>query len=318
MTLEIAGFPGLPVDAIGAEGFSGSRPGAHGGMVHASVRRMPRPTGLPCGHRPDAAVLLRLPHWSNPSWEALAFPGASNPVCRPPEAVRRTRVTNSDYLSSDVGVRRAPQRRRRMRENAARTCSSLRRSASTATTSTSQPRGPATSSCLRQRPGRLGVGRFSILAGSTLGGGTVVSNYIETSSLPSRSWPSRRTIRLSRFPPFRRKVHMDLVIEHISANAEATRFDQYPASCSVPGWARLRRRPIWPEAPRSTTTSSAATCARCSSRLQSFRLEDLKLQDASELRARAVVNCRADRILMQGHRRRRRASSRAPTARPRR
>ena len=174
---------------------------------------------------PDAAG-------GNPNWEALGFPGPKAP---PPSAEQAPKTIGikevsgeTARLSCDVcvvgsgaggSVIAARVRRRR-----ARTCWCWRwaRTATRRTSPTSRCRATSISTTaaawLTSESGSI-----TILAGSTLGGGTVVNymNCVRTPETILAEWEGRLDgCRLER--DFIEE-HMDVVMERIGANTEATR-----------------------------------------------------------------------------------------------
>lgn len=143
-------------------------------------------------------------------------------------------------------------------------------------------------------------GSMAIMAGSTLGGGTVV-NYMNCVRTPPEilaEWESHGLGGLS--DPSFVSEHIDVVMERIGANTEATKQNnthrRLMAGCDVLGY---EHRPIWRNASLDDDPEFCGYCALgCQ---QGCKRSAMKtwLQDASDSGARAIVGCHADRILVE-------------------
>jgi choline dehydrogenase-like flavoprotein len=143
-------------------------------------------------------------------------------------------------------------------------------------------------------------GSIAILAGQTLGGGTVV-NYMNCVRTPDHilaEWEGHGVTGLS--DPSFVEDHMEVVLERIGANTEATKqntiHQRLMAGCDELGY---EHRPIWRNA---TTDDDPEFCGYCALGCQKgCKRSAMKtwLQDASDAGGRAVVGCHADRILVE-------------------
>ena len=142
-------------------------------------------------------------------------------------------------------------------------------------------------------------GSMAILAGSTLGGGTVVNymNCVRTPDAILGEWASHGLEGLD--DPAFVSEHMDVVLERIGANTEATKqnntHQRLQAGCDELGY---EHRPIWRNASLDDDPEFCGFCALgCQ---QGCKRSAMKtwLQDASDSGARAVIGCHADRILV--------------------
>lgn len=146
-------------------------------------------------------------------------------------------------------------------------------------------------------------GSMAIMAGSTLGGGTVV-NYMNCVRTPPEilaEWESHGLEGLS--DSSFADDHIDVVMERIGANTEATKqnntHQRLLAGCDALGY---EHRPIWRNASLDDDPEFCGYCALgCQ---QGCKRSAMKtwLQDASDSGARAVVGCHADRVLVDGGR----------------
>jgi choline dehydrogenase-like flavoprotein len=143
-------------------------------------------------------------------------------------------------------------------------------------------------------------GSIAILAGATLGGGTVV-NYMNCVRPPESvlsEWASHGVAGLDE-PAFV-SDHLDVVMERIGANTEATTQNgthrRLIEACDQLGY---EHRPIWRNA---ALDDDAAFCGYCPTGCQQgCKRSAMKtwLQDCSDAGGRAVVGAHADRILCQ-------------------
>ncbi len=142
-------------------------------------------------------------------------------------------------------------------------------------------------------------GSISILAGATLGGGTVVNymNCIPTPERIIREW-SEHGIAGMDDPAAYTRDHVELVLERLGANTEATRQNgthtRLMAGLDALGH---EHRPIVRNA---TLDDDAEKCGYCTVGCQhGCKRSAMKtwLQDASDSGAKALVGCAATRIL---------------------
>jgi choline dehydrogenase-like flavoprotein len=141
-------------------------------------------------------------------------------------------------------------------------------------------------------------GSISILAGSTLGGGTVVNymNCVRTPDTVLAEWESHGLEGVA--SPSFIEEHIDVVMERIGANTEATRqnntHQRLMEACDALGY---EHRAIWRNA---SLDDNAEFCGHCSLGCQhGCKRSAMKtwLQDTSDHGGSAVVGCHADRIL---------------------
>ncbi len=143
-------------------------------------------------------------------------------------------------------------------------------------------------------------GSISILAGSTLGGGTVVNymNCVRTPESILAEWEGHglEGVSSSSFIA----EHMDVVMERIGANTEATQqnrtHQKMLEACDELGY---EHRPIWRNASLEDDPEFCGYCLLGCQRGCKRSAMKTWLQDASDRGARAVVNTHADRILVQ-------------------
>ena len=144
-------------------------------------------------------------------------------------------------------------------------------------------------------------GSISILAGATLGGGTVV-NYMNCIPTPARiidEWSEHGLAGMDDAEAYTRD-HIELVLERLGANTEATRQNgthtRLMAGLDALGH---EHRPIVRNA---TLDDDAEQCGYCTVGCQhGCKRSAMKtwLQDASDAGAQAVVGCAATRILTE-------------------
>ena len=143
-------------------------------------------------------------------------------------------------------------------------------------------------------------GSISILAGQTLGGGTVV-NYMNCIPTPERivkEWAGHGLVGLEDYEAYKRD-HVDVVMERINANTEATTQNEthkkLMAACDALGY---EHRPIVRNVSLDDDAEQCGFCFAGCQRGCKRSVMKTRLQDASDAGARAVVGCHADRILV--------------------
>jgi choline dehydrogenase-like flavoprotein len=305
---EIEALGGL-LDALGAEGFAEAPLEARTQIIHAFRDQDEQSKhGL---HQLKALTFLffyALPdeRGSNPNWEALGYPGPVSPP-PPPEAAPKTisieAVAGEEAtIACDVCV---------VGSGAGGAVIAARCAAAGKDVVVLEAGGYRNESDFKQLelPGYLELyyggglaasesGSIAVLAGATLGGGTVV-NYMNCVRPPDgvlAEWASHGIDGLDR-PEFVSE-HVDVVLERIGANTEATTQNgthrRLIAACDALGY---EHRPIWRNA---ALDDDPANCGYCPVGCQhGCKRSTLKtwLQDCSDAGGRAVVGAHADRIL---------------------
>ena len=143
-------------------------------------------------------------------------------------------------------------------------------------------------------------GSIAILAGSTLGGGTIVNymNCVRTPESILAEWEGHglEGVASSSFL----EDHMDVVMERIGANTEATRqnhtHQKLLQGCDALGY---EHRPIWRNASLDDDPEFCGYCLLGCQRGCKRSAMKTWLQDASDGGGRAVTGCHADRILVE-------------------
>lgn len=305
---EIEQFGGL-FDALHGEGFTDADLATRTALIHGFAAQDP---GAKLGLRgvkgltllffygmPDAAG-------SNPNWEALGFPGPPTSPPTPEESPKRLAVREvsgaTATLRCDVCVvgsgagggviaARCAQ--------AGRDVLVLEAGGYRSESDFSNQEVPGYFELYHG--GGLGAsesGSISVLAGATLGGGTVVNymNCVRTPDTILDEWERHGLAGLGQSAFV--QEHLDVVMERLGANTEATRQNgthrRLLRACDELGY---EHRPIWRNA---TLDDDAAHCGHCSLGCQhGCKRSALKtwLQDASDAGAHAVVGCHADRVL---------------------
>jgi choline dehydrogenase-like flavoprotein len=144
-------------------------------------------------------------------------------------------------------------------------------------------------------------GSISILAGQTLGGGTVVNymNCIRTPDHILEEWAGHGLVGLDDAESYARE-HIDVVLERINANTEATTQNgTHRRLMDGLDALGLEHRPIVRNA---SLDDDPEVCGFCSlGCVNGCKRSVMKtwLQDASDAGARCVVDCHADRILVE-------------------
>ncbi len=307
---EIAGFAGL-LDALRAEGFANADLATRTQMVHGfgaqdaaakqGLRALKGLALLFFYGLPDAAG-------SNANWEALGFPGAK---AAPPSAERAPKTIGVQELSGETATLSCDVCVIGSGAGGsviAAECASAGKDV--LVLEMGGYRNESDFSNL-EVPGYFELyyggalatsesGSISILAGSTLGGGTVVNymNCVRTPASILAEWESHGLAGVSSSSFI--SDHMDVVMERIGANTEATRqnrtHQKLLAACDELGY---EHRPIWRNASLDDDPEFCGHCLLGCQRGCKRSAMKTWLQDASDRGARTVVSCHADRILVQ-------------------
>jgi choline dehydrogenase-like flavoprotein len=143
-------------------------------------------------------------------------------------------------------------------------------------------------------------GSIAILAGSTLGGGTVV-NYMNCLRTPARVRREWREHGIDGIDEPAYDEHIDAVMKRINATDEATTQNrQHRKLINALDELGMEHRPIVRNV--DPTCEDPHVCGYCLAGCQrGCKQSTMKtyLQDASDAGARVVVNCHADRVLVQ-------------------
>jgi choline dehydrogenase-like flavoprotein len=305
---EIEALGGL-LDALGAEGFVEAPLEARTAIVHGFRDQEPAAKhGL---HQLKALTYLffyALPDEAgqNPNWEAISYPGPRSAPPSPEAAPKTVAVEavsgESATLECDVCV---------VGSGAGGAVIAARCAAAGKQVLVLEAGGYRNEADFKQLelPGYLELyyggglaasesGSIAILAGATLGGGTVV-NYMNCVRPPERilaEWAGHGLEGLD--DPGFVSDHVEVVLERIGANAEATTQNgthrRLLEACDALGY---EHRPIWRNA---ALDDEPANCGYCMVGCQQgCKRSAMKtwLQDCSDAGGRAVVGAHADRIL---------------------
>ena len=311
MTLEeIAGFAGL-LDALGTEGFADADLAARTQTVHGFIaqdaaaklglRALKSLTLLFFYGLPDAAG-------ANPNWEAIGFPG---PKAAPPSAEQAPKTISIQEVSGEratlscdvcvIGSGAGGSVIAAECANAGKDVIVLEMGAYRNESDFSGLEVPGYFELYYG--GGLATsesGSISILAGSTLGGGTVVNymNCVPTPPSILAEWESHGLAGVSSGAFV--EEHMNVVMERIGANTEATRqnrtHQQLLRACDELGY---EHRPIFRNASLDDDPEFCGHCLLGCQRGCKRSAMKTWLQDASDRGARAVVGCHADRVIVK-------------------
>lgn len=311
MPEEIEALGGL-LDALAAEGFDEAPLEARTQIVHGFRAQDPEAKhGL---HQLKALTILffyALPDEAglNPNWEAIGYPGPSSPPPGPEQAPKTIAVEEVSgpgaTLRADVCV---------VGSGAGGAVIAARCAAAGKDVLVLEMGGYRNEQDFKQLelPGYLELyyggglaasesGSIGILAGQTLGGGTVVNymNCVRTPEEVLREWDAEHGLTGLGDPSFVAD-HMDVVMERLGANTEATAQNaihrRLIAGCDELGY---EHRPIWRNA---SLDDDPAKCGYCPAGCQhGCKRSAMKtwLQDASDSGARALVGCHAERVLSE-------------------
>ena len=309
MPEEIEAFAGL-LDALAAEGFSQADLPARTAIVHALREQDPEAKlGL---HSLKALTMLffyALPdeQGRNPNWEAIGYPGApAPPAADAPKTIRVQEVAGeSATLDCDVCVVGSGAGGGVIAARAAEADKQV------LVLEAGAYRNEADFKSL-ELPGMQELyyggglaasedGSISILAGQTLGGGTVV-NYMNCIPTPERivtEWAGHGVVGLDDYESYRRE-HIDVVMDRINANTEATTQNEthkkLMAACDALGY---EHRPIVRNVALDDEPEQCGFCFAGCPRGCKRSVMKTWLQDASDAGASALVGCHADRILVE-------------------
>jgi len=309
MPEEIEAFAGL-LDALAAEGFAQADLPARTAIVHALREQDPEAKlGL---HSLKALTMLffyALPdeQGRNPNWEAIGYPGApAPPAADAPKTIRVQEVAGeSATLDCDVCVVGSGAGGGVIAARAAEADKQV------LVLEAGAYRNEADFKSL-ELPGMQELyyggglaasedGSISILAGQTLGGGTVV-NYMNCIPTPERivtEWAGHGVVGLDDYESYRRE-HIDVVMDRINANTEATTQNEthkkLMAACDALGY---EHRPIVRNVALDDEPEQCGFCFAGCPRGCKRSVMKTWLQDASDAGASALVGCHADRILVE-------------------
>ena len=307
---EIAGFAAL-LDALDAEGFADADLEARTQTVHGFIaqdasaklglRALKGLTLLFFYGLPDAAG-------SNPNWEALGFPGAK---AAPPSAEEAPKTISIQAVSGEtatlscdvcvVGSGAGGSVIAAECANAGKDVIVLEMGAYRNESDFSNLEVPGYFELYYG--GGLATsesGSISILAGSTLGGGTVVNymNCVPTPASILTEWEGHGLAGVSSSSFI--EDHMNVVMERIGANTEATRqnrtHQQLMRACDELGY---EHRPIFRNASLDDDPEFCGHCLLGCQRGCKRSAMKTWLQDASDRGGRAVVGCHAEKVLVK-------------------
>jgi choline dehydrogenase-like flavoprotein len=307
---EIAAFAGL-LDALAGEGFTDADVATRTQLIHGfSAQDSEAKLGLRAFKGLTLLFFYGLPDAAggNPNWEAVGYPGAKTPAPSPQQAPKTIAVKEltgeTAQLTCEVCVVGSGAGGSVIAAECAKAGKDV------LVLEMGGYRNEADFSNL-EIPGYFDLyyggglltsesGSIGILAGSTLGGGTIV-NYMNCVRTPEKilaEWEGHGLEGLSERSFV--QEHMDVVMERIGANTEATRqngtHQKLLHACDELGY---EHRPIWRNA---SLDDDAEFCGYCSLGCQrGCKRSAMKtwLQDASDSGAQAVVGCRAEEILVQ-------------------
>ena len=307
---EIAGFAGL-LDGLAGEAFNDADTDGRTKLVHGFSEQDPEAKlGLRALKGLTLLFFYGLPDeaGANPNWEAIGFPGPKAP---PPSAQDAPKTINVEAVSGEA---------------ATLSCDVL-------VVGSGAGGGVIAAQCAEagkdvlvlemggyrnesdftnlEVPGYFELyyggglatsesGSIAILAGSTLGGGTVVNymNCVRTPESILAEWESHGLEGLASGSFV--ADHMDVVMERIGANTEATKqnktHQKLMEACDELGY---EHRPIWRNASLDDDPEFCGFCLLGCQRGCKRSAMKTWLQDASDGGARAVVGCHADKILVE-------------------
>ena len=244
----------------------------------------------------------------NPNWEALGYPGPNSPAPSPAEAPKTIRVEDvqgaAATLRTDVCV---------VGSGAGGAVVAAGCAAAGMSVLVLEMGSYRNESDFKQLeiPGMFELylggglltsenGSIAVLAGSTLGGGTVVNymNCIRTPQHIREEWAQHGLEGLD--AEAYERDHIDVVSERLGANTEMTRqngtHQRLMQGLDALG---LEHRPIMRNAAPNDDPEFCGYCAMgCQHGCKRSTMKTW-LQDASDAGARCVVQCRADRVLVE-------------------
>lgn len=310
---EIEALGGL-LDALAAQGFDGAPLEARTQIVHGFRAQDPAAKlGLEQLKGLTILFFYALPDdaGSNPNWEAIGYPG---PVAAPASAEAAPKTIAVAEVSGEAATLRADVCV--VGSGAGGAVIAARCAAAGRDVLVLEAGGYRNEQDFKQLelPGYLELyyggglassesGSIAVLAGQTLGGGTVV-NYMNCVRPPERvlgEWAAAGLEGLD--DPAFVAEHVDVVMERIGANTEATEQNathrRLIAGCDALGY---EHRPIWRNASLDDEPAECGYCAFGCTRGCKRSAMRTWLQDASDAGSRALVGCHADRILTEGGR----------------
>ena len=310
---EIAGFAGL-LDALGAQGFAEADLGTRTQLVHGfSAQDAEAKQGLRAIKGLSLLFFYGLPDaaGANPNWETLGFPGPKAPAPSGEQAPKTISVQEVSGRTATLACEVCVIGSGAGGSVIAAECAKAGKDV--LVLEMGAYRNESDFSNL-EVPGYFELyhggalatsqsGSISILAGSTLGGGTVVNymNCVRTPESILAEWEAHGLAGLS--SSSFAEDHIDVVMERIGANTEATRqnrtHQKMLEACDQLGY---EHRAIWRNA---SLDDNPEFCGQCALGCQhGCKLSAMKtwLQDASDCGARSIVNCHAEKIVVEdGH-----------------
>ncbi len=306
---EIAQFAGL-LDALAAEGFDAADLDGRTQLIHGFNQDPAAKLGLKAFRNLSFLFFYAAPDAAggNPNWEQLGFPGPKSAPPTPEQAPKTINLQSvsgeSATLECDVCVVGSGA------GGGVIAAASAQAGKSVLVLEMGQYRNESDFHNLEvpgyfelyYGGGLLGSesGSIATLAGSTLGGGTVV-NYMNCVRTPQHildEWQEHGLQGLA--SPAFISEHMEVVLERINANTEATTqnaiHQKMMAGCDALG---IEHRPIWRNA---SVDDDAEFCGHCLMGCQKgCKRSAMKtwLQDCSDSGGRAIVGCHAERILTE-------------------
>jgi choline dehydrogenase-like flavoprotein len=305
---EAAQFAGL-LDALEAEGFSGLDLDGRTALLHAVAQDPAAKLGLKAFRNLSFLFFYAAPDetGSNANWEHLGFPGPPPAPADPaPKTVALQEVSGETAeLEADVVVVGSGAGGGVIAAQCAQAGKRV------LVLEMGQYRSEADFHGL-ELPGYFELyygggllgsesGSIATLAGSTLGGGTVV-NYMNCVRTPDRilaEWEEQHGVTGLASGGFVEE-HLEPVLERIGANTEATTQNaihrRMMQGCDALG---IEHRPIWRNASLDDDPERCGFCiVGCANGCKRSSMKTW-LQDCSDHGGRAVVGCRADRVLTQ-------------------
>lgn len=305
---EVAQFAGL-LDALAAEGFDGADLAGRTQIVHAFNQDPAAKLGLKAFRNLTFLFFYAGPdaQGRNPNWEHLGFPGPKSAPPTPEEAPKTLNLQAVEgeqmTLSCDVCVVGSGAGGGVIAARCAQAGQRVLVLEAGQYRSESDFHNLEVPSYfeLYYGGGLLGSesGSIATLAGATLGGGTVVNymNCVRTPDAIRQEWEAHglQGVASDAFL----SEHMDVVLERLGANTEATTQNathrKLMAGCDALG---IEHRPIWRNASLDDDDTFCGHCLMgCQKGCKRSAMKTW-LQDCSDDGGLAVVGCHADRILV--------------------
>lgn len=307
---EIAQFAGL-LDALAAEGFLDADVEGRTALIHGFSDQDPEAKhGLKALKGLTVLLFYGLPdeNGSNPNWEAIGYPGPKAPPPSPeaaPKTLTLHEITGeSATVSYDVVVVGSGAGGGVIAAECAKAGKDVVVLEMGGYRNESDFTGLEIPSYFDlYYGGGLATsesGSIALLAGQTLGGGTVVNymNCVRTPDSILSEWAGHGLDGLDS-PEFVEK-HVDVVLERIGANTEATTqnnsHQRMIEACDELGY---EHRPIWRNASLDDDPEFCGYCSLGCARGCKRSAMKTWLQDASDGGGRAIVGCYAEKILTE-------------------